>query len=324
MANSDKSPLLIFTKLLVLIPYGLVAAILGGLAWVVSFLPLRLVSAHRDIVISCLASFPDKPYPEIRRLARRSLIETALTLIRFPYLWQQDPAKSLKAIHKVHGREAVEKAIKSEKPVLLLSLHQSCWEYQALEAGRLCEALILYKPGSPLDPLAIKGRESTGCKTVPATGKGIFASMNELKKGGALIFLVDHPPQNSNNPCVRFFGHEVLVPGLIYKLVEEFCPTIFYISTRRVGRNAFDIYYEPAEELMACKEQNRFLSQLMRDIQGIILKAPEQYNWAYNRFRWGPDGRRYWYKRRNALAIIAGAAKGEDIPGLLRKYEEKL
>ena len=153
MATSGRSSLGTLTRLVVLLPYRFVAAILGGLAWLISWLPLSMVSAHRHIVINCLACFPELSYAEVRSLARRSLIETTRTLIRFPYIWQQRPDRSLKLIRTVHGREAVEAAMANQKPVLLLSLHQSCWELEALEIGRLGNIMILYKAGQSHRPL---------------------------------------------------------------------------------------------------------------------------------------------------------------------------
>lgn len=324
MASSSSSTLQHITQIIVLLPHRLVSAIVGALAWLVSWLPLSIVSAHRNIVINCLACFPELSYREVRALARRSLIDTARTLISFPYIWQQPPAKSLQMIHRVHGRAAVEAAIQSHHPVLLLSLHQSCWELQALELGRLSKVMILYKPGSAIDAIAIAGREANGCVTAPATGKGIRDILQEMKQGGALCILADHPPQNPKNPTVKFFSRQVIVPRFIHQLTTQMSPTIFYISTQRVGTNQFDIHYQPADESLYQLEEQAFLQKIMLDMETIIRRTPEQYNWAYNRFRRTADGKQYWYKRRNAMAIIRGAAKGEDINQLLAAYASKL
>lgn len=307
-----------------MLPYRFVAAILGGLAWLISWLPLSMVSAHRHIVINCLACFPELSYAEVRSLARRSLIETTRTLIRFPYIWQQRPDRSLKLIRTVHGREAVEAAMANHKPVLLLSLHQSCWELEALEIGRLGNIMILYKPGSPIDPFAIAGREANGCTTMPATGRGIRDLLAGMKAGRSLCVLADHPPNNPKNPSVKFFNRDVIVPGFIHRLVKEFSPAIFYISVERVGADTYDIHYHPADESMQNMEEQPFLQQMMDDMETIIRRAPEQYNWAYNRFRSSGSGRRFWYKRRNAMAIIRGASRGENIDQLLEANTHRI
>lgn len=323
MATSPSSPLLAFAKLLVLLPYQLVVGFFGGLAWLLSWLPLAWVSAHRDIVITCLACFPDKSYAEIRALARQSLVETARMTISFPFVWQRSPESIAKKIRQVHGREAVQKAMESDRAVLLLSLHQSCWELQALELGNLGKVMIIYKPGSPLDQIAVAGREASGCVTVPTTGKGVRAALTELKNGGALCMLADHPPNNSQNPSVKFFNHDVLVPGFVHRVASDLSPIIFYIYTERVGPDQFDIHYQTVDDSMSQLGEQEFLQTMMHDMEKIILRAPEQYNLAYNRFRKGCQEKRYWYKREAALEIIQAASKGKDIAPLLAKHCRK-
>jgi len=301
-------------KGLSLLPYTVVVRFARTLAWLAGWLPLSLVSAHRDMVINYLACFPELDYREIRRRARKALVETAHTLASYSHVWLRDPEQTLARVRTVHNEDAVRAALASGRPVLFLSLHQSSWEVPVLVLGRMASSVIMYQPAedSALDPLVKQGREATGCRLVPTNGRGVKAALMALEQGGSFGLLADHQPGGKQNPCVPFFHHPVPVPAFVHKVIARYQPHVFYLSALRVPGGRVDVYFEPAPDSMQDMDEGPLLTEMMAGLERIIRRAPEQYNWSYNRFRRGPDGKRRWYKKPRAMAIIRRAAAGED------------
>ena len=300
------------TRFLSLLPYWVVG-LARSLAWLASFLPLSLVSAHRDVVINLLACFPDKDYREVRRLSRRVLVETAHTLSSYSHVWLRPVAQTFRRVSKVHGREQVSEALASERPVLFLSLHQSCWEVPVLELGRIGRAVIMYQPaeGNAIDPVVKHARERTGCDLVPTNGRGVKTALGTLDAGGAFGLLADHQPGGKQNPCAPFFGYEVQVPAFVHKVVARYQPAIFYVSALREPGGGIELFFDASPKAMLNMDERSLLTEMMAGLERIIRRAPEQYNWSYARFRRGPNGKRRWYKKADALGLIERRKAGE-------------
>lgn len=315
MAEKKRKAEYLLVKGLSLLPYSFVVGFARSLAWLVSWLPLSLVSAHRDMVINYLACFPELDYREIRRRARKALVETAHTLTSYSHVWLRDPEQTLARVRTVHNEAAVREALASSRPVLFLSLHQSSWEVPVLVLGRMASSVIMYQPAedSALDPLVKAGREATGCRLVPTNGKGVRAALAELEQGGSFGLLADHQPGGKQNPCVPFFHHSVPVPAFVHKVVARYQPHVFYLSALRLPGGQIDVCFEQGPADMLQMSEQELLTEMMAGLERIIRRAPEQYNWSYNRYRRGPDGKRRWYKKPQAMAIIRRAAAGEDL-----------
>lgn len=301
------------TRFLSLLPYWLVIALARSLAWLASFLPLSVVSAHRDIVVNLLACFPDLDYQQVRRLSRRTLVETAHTLASYSHVWLRPVEQTLKRVKKVHNAEQVKQAMASERPVLFISLHQSCWEVPVLELGLLGDAVIMYQPaeGNAIDPVVKQAREMTGATLVPTNGKGVRTALTAMEKGKGFGLLADHQPGGKVNPCAPFFGYSVQVPAFVHKVVSRYQPHIYYISARRVPGSGIEVFFDPAPRRMLGQSESEFLAEMMAGLEEIILRAPEQYNWSYARFRRGENGKRRWYKKADALGMIERRKAGE-------------
>ena len=313
MAEKVSKTELWVTRFLSFLPYWFVVGSARLLAWIASFLPLSLVSAHRDVVINLLACFPEKSYQEVRKLSRRVLMETAHTLASYSHVWLRPVEQTFDRVSKVHGADAVRAALASEQPVLYLSLHQSCWEVPVLELGRMGGAVIMYQPaeGNAIDPVVKQARESTGCELVPTNGRGVKRALGALDAGDAFGLLADHQPGGKQNPYAPFFGHEVPVPAFVAKVVTRYQPAIFYVSAQRVPGSGIEIFFDPAPQAMKKMDDKGVLNEMMAGLERIILRAPEQYNWSYARFRRGPNGKRRWYKKADALGLIERRKAGE-------------
>ena len=71
------------------------------------------------------------------------------------------------------------------------------------------------------------------------------------------------------------------------------------------------MHFTPADPAIYEGDEANTLQCMMDGLQAIIERAPDQYNWTYNRFRRGGSGKRDWYRTEKALALIARIRAGE-------------
>ena len=314
MAKKYSSAELKLVRFLCHLPLRIVMGFAGGLAWLASWLPISVVSAHRDVLLNHLICYPENSWDENRRHARRALVQTARTLASYSHLWLRPPELALNRINKIHGADAVKSAMESERPVLFLSLHQAAREVPVLVIAQMGPAVIMYQPAehNALDPIVKAARERTGCQLVPADGRGVRTALSAMSKGGTFGLLADHQPGGTANPSVPFFGHNVLVPGFVHKVIERFQPAIFYVHAEYLKSDLqYDVFFTPAQDEIFNADEEGTLTVMMQGLENIIRRNSDQYNWTYNRFRRGTVVRRDWYSKKNALALIERIRRGE-------------
>jgi Kdo2-lipid IVA lauroyltransferase/acyltransferase len=202
--------------------------------------------------------------------------------------------------------------VASERPILYLSLHQSSWEVPVLVVGREDPTtVVMYQPGgdSALEDLVKQGRQGTGCVLVPTNGDGVRTALASLERGESMALLADHKPGGQTNPFAAFFGHQVMVPAFVHKVINRFQPHVIFVSTRRTADYRFQVSFEFADEAILKMNEAEVLRAMMAQFEQIILRQPEQYQWTYKRFTRAPDGNRNWYKA--APSLLSRVRNGE-------------
>lgn len=296
------------------LPLWLSCRLVYTLAWLSCLLPLAWHSALRAVLVNLLICYPDKSVAELKPLARRTLAELAWTLIDCAHSWSHDAHTSLARITQVHGRAALKEAMAGERPVLLLSLHQSSWELPNLVVGSLGKVTVFYQPAedAALNQLVTEAREGTGSSLVTADARGVKAALAAMKRGEAVAILADHNPDKAEgNPWVDFFGQPVRTSNLPFKLHERFQPRIFFACARRVNGKVEAHFVEADASLYAERDEVVALTKMNAGLEAMINLAPDQYQWTYKRFHRTPQGKRPLYKRE-VLPLLKRIEQGEE------------
>lgn len=296
------------------LPLSWAVAFGGAVGWLIGIAPLRFASPRRQVLLNLLICYPFLSWHECRRLARRNLRQIGRSFAEFAHIWVQKPEKSLARITAEQGLEEYREAVRSQQPVLVLSLHQSSWEILNLVLGREGGAMTMYNPdGRPaMDSLIRHARERTGCSMITADNRGVRAALGALNKGGTVAILADHNP-GPNNPFAPFFGHEVATPALINKLVQRYRPRVFFVSCYRgAGMNDVRVFFERDLRVEQGTDERETLTAVNQGLERAINRSPVQYHWAYKRFRRGPGVIRPWYRKPNAVRILRQASRGVD------------
>ncbi|PKM22086.1 MAG: lipid A biosynthesis acyltransferase [Gammaproteobacteria bacterium HGW-Gammaproteobacteria-14] len=297
-------------KLFSIMPLSIVIGFAAALSWLFCHLPLSVAKPYRIAMLNIAVCFPQKSWHEARALARRAFIETAKTLAGYSHVWLRPVPETLARVDRVHGEEAWLAALNDDRPILYLSLHQSSWEVPVLTLGQKDRAIIMYQPGgdSALEDLVKEGRQGTGCTLVPTNGDGVRAALEAMGRGGSLGLLADHKPGGTANPYAPFFGHDVMVPVFVYKVIQRYRPHVFFVSAQRSPDYRFEVWFESAAEMLEMNEAET-MKAMNAGFERIVLRNPEQYQWTYKRFTRGSQGQRDWYKQSKVL--LERLRKGE-------------
>lgn len=143
---------------------------------------------------------------------------------------------------------------------------------------------VLYKPNKDpvFDAIMLDGRTEENIKPVPTTRHGVAHLIRTLKNGGLVGILPDSVASRGDGVWVDFFGKKVFATTLAAKLILFPKVTTFFANCVRV-KDGFVIDYLPY--VPETTDIAVIVQDLYKMIESIILKAPTQYYWSYDRFR---------------------------------------
>jgi len=279
--------LTILTRILAHLP-GVVlrtwASLLARLVMLANLAPAATTGRNLELC------FPDLDSRQRQDLQRTSLTHTAMLLLEsgMTFHWQADRLNCL--IGRVSGEELLTRAIASGRGVLLLVPHFGNWEFLALFLGRF-KLVALYDPPRQhaLDIAVKQARQRTGAKLVPLTQAGLKTAYQTLQSGGLLGLLPDQVPDRNSGLHVPFFNHPALTMTLAHRLISKADPIVLIASAMRVD-DGFEIAIEETVVQIHSGDAHEALTAMNQSIEALVMKAPEQYQWEYRRFKSPPEG----------------------------------
>ena len=242
--------------------------------------------------------YPGMDPAERERLARRSVVETAIAGCEVATIWHQPWSRSEDQIIRVRNQQLLCNEIQDDRGVLVLMPHTGNWEIFGMYLATLGSSTALYAPPkiAALDPIIRAGREATGAQMVPTTVHGVRALLKALKAGGIVMVLPDQEPEPSGGDFAPFFGKPALTMTLAHNLQQRTgCRCVFGFGKRVEG--GFELVFLPAEQAIYSEETKVSLAAMNRGVEACIAEAPEQYQWEYKRFRRQPEGKSRIYRK---------------------------
>ena len=119
----------------------------------------------------------------------------------------------------------------------------------------------------------------------PASLGGIKQMLKALKQGQAVGVLPDQVPPAGMGVWADFFGHSAYTMTLAAKLAQQTGATLLLAVGQRLpcGRG-YRVWVEPAPQALPpdAEAAARCINQWM---EGLIRRYPEQYLWAYARYK---------------------------------------
>lgn len=283
-------------RLLGLLPFRLnqfLGRCFGRCAWWCNARTARITVTNIALCLPQLS--PD----ERRRLARRSLEHTGMTLFETPAIWAQPVTGILRQVRGVDGEALLDQAVAEGRGLLLLVPHLGNWElfnywYGATRGGMTA----LYQPPrlAGLETFMRRARNRSGNQLVPTSRKGLAQLFRTLAAGGVVGILPDQVPASGH--FAPFFGVAALSDVLATRLLRRTGARVLCGLARRHPAGGFEIVLLPADAALGTADLHASVAALNRSVEACVSLAPEQYQWEYKRFRLGPDGPRHLYRRR--------------------------
>lgn len=233
--------------------------------------------------------FPEKTELEISTIARKSVYNIVLSVAElFWFSGRPEKIKQYLDFDQAIAREW-EACVNNGRGLIYVCMHFGNWELAGLMVRAFINdkfAVIAREVRNPrLDELINNSRCTGGNRVIPAKG-AVKEMMKALKEGYALATLADQNTRvRDGGIFVDFLGLPVPVSRVPAMFGRKMNATVVVSGCMRVG-NRYKSYFEKLpKETRDYASDLEMTQALMKIIEGIIRKDPEQYLWFYKRFQ---------------------------------------
>jgi KDO2-lipid IV(A) lauroyltransferase len=264
---------------------------------VIAVLPLFLAQAI-GAVLGVLAYVSSQQY----RSLFRPQYETAVKSRHFPlqiwravaasgqlfsdslWIWR-NPKKALELV-EVQNWDLVEVAIKEGHGLVMLTPHLGGFEIIPRVLAQHFPATILYRPSRQewLNEIVEAGRAYPNMHFVPTNLNGVRQMTRALTRGEAIGILPDQVPSGGEGVWAPFFGRPAYTTPLPARLANRNDTPVVMFTAKR--KNLGKGWLMQAKRLEPLSEDSTIAAtEINIAIENAILVAPNQFIWAYNRYK---------------------------------------
>ena len=189
----------------------------------------------------------------------------------------------------ITNKNAIDKILKKNKPVIFISGHFANYELMSMELSKAKTKLAtIYRPLNNifLNPFMEYLRKNFVCKNQIKKGlNGVKESLEYMKKGYSIALMVDQ--RVSEGPRINFFNsaaHTTTLPAqLSFRFDCDIVP--IYISRTHDDRFEMEIL-DPIKISDSEKENKELVTQKINEsIENLILRDPSQWILTHNRWK---------------------------------------
>ena len=225
---------------------------------------------------------------------RLSIGEAGKQITELPRLWFGPPVKV-----GWQGAAHIEAALQHRQGVLLLTPHMGCFEVAAQayaerfghQGADAKPITVLFRPprDPQLLPLLEAARQRPGLLTAPTTLRGVRQLALALKAGQAVGLLPDQVPPEGLGVWAPFFGQPAYTMTLSARLAQVSGIQVLLVWGERLpwGRG-YVVHVQTWQEVMGGPMDLRVeeaAAQVNQAMERIVSQKPEQYLWAYARYK---------------------------------------
>ena len=200
------------------------------------------------------------------------------------WIWKNSQ-KAVKLV-EIQNWDVVESAINEGRGLVMLTPHLGGFEVIPRVLAQHFPATVLYRPPRQawLNEVVEAERAYPNMEFVPTKLNGVRQMTRALMRGEAIGILPDQVPNGKEGVWVPFFGRPAYTTPLPARLANRnHTPVLMFTAKRKsLGQGWLMEVTRLAplseDAVLAATEINQALEQ-------AILKAPEQFIWAYNRYK---------------------------------------
>ena len=200
------------------------------------------------------------------------------------WIWR-NPKKAL-SFTEIRNWDVVDKAINEGHGLVMLTPHLGGFEIIPRVLAQHFPATILYRPARQdwLNAVIEDGRAYPNMHFVPTNLQGVREMTRALMRGEAIGILPDQVPSGGDGIWAPFFGRSAYTTTLPARLANRRQTPVVMFTAKRKGLG--EGWLMQATRLGAFSEDpGTSCCELNKAIEAAILNAPEQFIWAYNRFK---------------------------------------
>ncbi len=272
------------------LPLPLVHALGTAVGWLLWLVPNGIRHIASVNLGLCLPEFAPR---DRAGLLRRSLAQTGKTFLELGALWLWPGERVLGLVRGVEGESHMEAAVAAGRGVILITPHLGSWEMAGLYFSARYSMTILYRPTRVgIDDLVVAGRGRLGGTRATTDAAGVRSLLKTLRRGQVVGILPDQDPGPEGGDFAPFFGQPACTMGLVARLAERTGAALLITHARRLPRGrGYRIHVEPWPRQPLPGDTPDALVALNAAVEAAIRQCPEQYLWAYKRFKTRPAGK---------------------------------
>jgi len=227
-------------------------------------------------------------------LLKNSLIELGKWLFELGPMWSWPMERLNQKIIAQEGMEDLLACLDTGKGALIATPHLGNWELAGLVGSENFPFTIMYRPPRipGIEPRIRDARARGGAKLVGIDRGGLKQIISALKAGEAVGLLPDQEPRGETaGVFAPFFGVDAMTMTLFQKLARKTGAAVFFATMQRLPSGAgYRLQVRRADDAVAGEDEVIAATALNRELEKTILNCPEQYLWAYRRFKQRPEG----------------------------------
>lgn len=244
--------------------------------------------------------FPELDYQQKDILVRDALQQAGMSMLECGALWFWHVDKVLGLIKEISGREILEEAMHKNKGVILIAPHIGAWEIIGLYCPQYWPMTILFKVPSMkgMEQLLRKVRERAGTTLAPAGTTGVRELRKALSRNELIGILPDQDPGLGSGVFAPFFDIQANTMTLVSRLASKTGATVLVVYAERLPKGqGYNIHFSATPDCLVDTDPVVAAACLNSVVEACARKLPEQYQWAYKRFKSRPKGEPRLYRK---------------------------
>ncbi|RBW48133.1 lysophospholipid acyltransferase family protein [Marinobacter sp. F3R11] len=266
----------------------------------VGLLMWRFPTQPREVTdINLSICFPELSQTDHAAMAKESLMNTGMTMLEVPLMWEWPVEKCFNLVRETEGLELIDEAMADGSGLILLAPHLGNWELAGLFFSSRYKMAALYSPPNmpEFEDYMIRVRGRLGSELVRGDRRGLARLTSILREGGVAGILPDQSPRGKGNAFAPFFGMDVKTMTLVSKLMQRTgAKALVTYAERLENAGGFRIVVRETEPGLDSKDPVTATTALNRTVEQCIRNIPAQYQWEYKRMRHRPPGEVNPYK----------------------------
>ncbi len=221
-----------------------------------------------------------------RRVRFAAIANAGKAALELPKIWLRPVEETAARVIKITGWEWVEAARREGKGIIYLTPHLGSFEVIGQYLSTHAPITCLYRPPKKawLQKMIETGRTRAQFHLATADISGVRILLKALRRGEAVGLLPDQAPKVNEGRWINFFGKPAYTMTLAARLTETGATALMIWAERLPGGTGYHLHLqEPTQPFSGTTEVRA--KQISHEIERLIRQCPEQYLWAYNRYK---------------------------------------